>query len=79
MFKVDYDIVNVSTLKGFDAGSVVDLDSLKAKGLLPRKSQRWKVLGKGDIDRALTVRAHACSAKAKDAIAAAGGTVEEVS
>ena len=77
-FKVEYAIVNVSVLGAFDAGAEVDLDVLKGKGIVPRGATRLKVLGKGDLDRALTVRAHRFSAKAKELIAGAGGTAEEL-
>ena len=56
--------------------AVVDLDAVKEKGLIPKKSTRLKILAKGEIDRALTVKAHKFSAKASEAIEAAGGTVE---
>jgi len=78
-FRTEYAIINVSALNIFDAGSEVDLDALKGKGLVPRGADRLKILAKGEVDRALTVRAHRFSAKAKELIAGAGGTVEEVS
>lgn len=77
-FQVETTILNLSGLSAFEAGSVVDLEALKAKGLVPRKAQRLKVLGEGEIDRALTVRAHRFSARAKEAIQSAGGTAEEI-
>ncbi len=61
-----------STETGLDA---VDPDALKAKGLL-RKGAFVKVLGRGTIDRAVTVKAHAFSKSAEAAITAAGGSVE---
>ena len=78
-FRVDYAIVNLSDLRQFDAGSTVDLDAIKAKGLVPRKSVRLKILAKGELDRKLTVKAHKFSAKASEAITAAGGSIEEIS
>lgn len=77
-FKVEYAIVNVSALAAFDAGSEVDLDALKSKGIVPRGAKRLKILAKGELDRALTVKAHRFSAKAKELIAGAGGTAEEL-
>jgi len=73
--------VNVSSLTVFDAGSVVDVAALTERGLVKGNANRnWpvKILAKGDIDRALTVRAHAFSAGAKAKIEAAGGTAEVV-
>ena len=78
-FRVDYAIVNLSDLKGFGAGDTVDLSAVKAKGLVPKKSKKLKVLARGELDRSLTVKAHKFSAKARAAIEAAGGTVEETS
>lgn len=71
--------VNVGRLSVFEAGSVVDIEALAAKGLVKNNANRdWpvKILAKGEIDRALTVRAHAVSASARAKIEAAGGTVE---
>jgi large subunit ribosomal protein L15 len=73
--------VNVGRLDVFEPGSVVDLDSLVAAGLVKNNANRaWpvKILGEGEIDRALTVRADAFSASARAKIEAAGGTVELV-
>jgi large subunit ribosomal protein L15 len=71
--------VNVGQLVVFDAGTVVDVELLEARGLVKNNRNRgWpvKVLAKGDLDRALTVRAHAFSAAARAKIEAAGGTAE---
>ncbi len=68
--------VNVGDLVRFDAGAVVDIDALTGSGLVKKVGDGVKLLGKGDIDRALTVRVHRVSAGAKAKIEAAGGTVE---
>ena len=68
--------VNVKDLARFDAGATVDEASLRAAGLLKRKVDRIKVLGTGDIDRALTLKVHAVSGSAKEKIEKAGGSVE---
>jgi large subunit ribosomal protein L15 len=60
----------------FDAGAEVTLDSLKEKGLLKRKVDVVKILGTGEIDKALTVKVHAFSKSAKEKIEKAGGTAE---
>ncbi len=73
--------VNVGSLAAFDAGSVVDVAALEARGLVKgNKNRKWpvKILAEGDLDRALTVRAHAFSAGARTKIEAAGGTVEVI-
>jgi large subunit ribosomal protein L15 len=71
--------VNVGRLGVFEAGSVVDPEALVARGLVKNNANRdWpvKILAKGDLDRALTVRAHAFSAAARAKIEAAGGTAQ---
>jgi large subunit ribosomal protein L15 len=77
-FKVVYAVINVGDLGEFKAKSTVGLDDLKTAGLIPRSSKLLKVLGGGEIKVALTVKAHRFSGKAKEAIAKAGGTVEEI-
>ena len=54
-FKVDYTVVNISALAGFEAGSEVDLAALKAAGIVPRSATKLKILANGEIDRALSV------------------------
>ena len=68
--------VNVGDLERFDAGVVVDIDALKASGLVKQIGDGVKLLGNGEIDRALIVRVHRVSKGAKAKIEAAGGTVE---
>jgi large subunit ribosomal protein L15 len=77
-FSVNVATVNVDRLAKFDAGSVVDADALKAAGLLRGSYDSIKILGSGTLDRALTVKAHAFSAKAKELIEGAGGKVEVI-
>jgi large subunit ribosomal protein L15 len=68
--------VNIEHLKRFDAGSKVDIAQLTDSGLVKGTFDRVKILGDGELDRALTVRAHAFSARAKEQIEKAGGSVE---
>jgi len=70
-------LINVGRLNGFDAGSEVSVDDLRNAGLVKHRG-RVKVLGEGDIDRALTVKAHAFSLGAVEKIKAAGGSVEVI-
>jgi large subunit ribosomal protein L15 len=72
---VVYQVVNVGALSRFNAGSTVDPATLRGVGLCRRRLP-VKLLAKGTIDRGLTVRVHAFSKAAADAIRAAGGTVE---
>ena len=68
---------NVDDLaKKFDAGETVDLEALKSKGLLKRRVDIVKILGDGELDKALTVQVHAFSKSAKEKIEKAGGSVQ---
>jgi large subunit ribosomal protein L15 len=75
LFRIEYAVVNVESLNRFAAGSVVGAEELRAAGLL-KSAGPFKVLGQGDLERALTVRAHQFSASAQKKIEAAGGKVE---
>jgi large subunit ribosomal protein L15 len=75
--KETFAVVNVERLEGFKAGTIVGPDELRAAGLV-KKRGRIKVLGQGELSRALTVRAHAFSVGAVERIQAAGGTVEVI-
>ena len=74
-FRVDYVVVNLETLERFDANATVDPAALRDHGLVAKQGL-VKVLGRGQITKALTVKAHAFSAGAKRAIEAAGGSTE---
>lgn len=75
--KEHFAIVNLSSFEGFEAGSEVTPDSLRERGLI-RHRGRVKVLAEGDLDRALTVKAHAFSKTAKEKIESAGGSIEVI-
>jgi large subunit ribosomal protein L15 len=76
-FRVEYEVVNLDTLGArFDAGTVVTPALLLEHRLVSGTRKRLKVLGRGEIGKALTVRAHRFSGKAAEKIAAAGGTSE---
>lgn len=77
-FRTDYTIINVDELATFADGETVDLAAVLARGLANPLAPRLKVLGNGDLNRKLTVRAHKFSASAKAKIEAAGGTAEIV-
>jgi large subunit ribosomal protein L15 len=70
--------VNVRDLGRFDKGATVGEAELRAMGLVKGQLDKLKILGTGDLDRALTVRAHAFSASAKEKIEKAGGKVEVI-
>jgi large subunit ribosomal protein L15 len=67
--------VNVGDLEVFAAGTKVDESALKARGLLRGRFDRIKVLGSGELSKAVTVSAHAFSKSAAAKIEKAGGKV----
>lgn len=71
-------VVNLEDLKRFDGGSTVELATLTDSGLVKGAFDKVKILGNGELDRALTVRAHAFSARAKEQIEKAGGKAEVI-
>ena len=73
-FRVEYAVVNLDTLEAFE-GNDVTPDALRAKGLVAKQGL-VKVLGRGQLTRALQVKAHAFSKSAEQAITSAGGSVE---
>lgn len=78
-FRKEWSIVNISQLaEKFAAGTVVTPELLRETGLVKQVKAGIKILAKGDLDVALTVRAHAFSEAAREKIAAAGGSAEVV-
>ena len=77
IFRTEYCPVSAGALNVFEAGTVVTPETMLAAGIIKSLKMPVKVLGDGEIDRALTVKAHKFSASAKAKIEAAGGTVEE--
>jgi len=69
-------VVNVKDLNRFEASAVVDLEALKEAGLVRKAEGEVKVLGKGDLAQALTVKVNGVSKAAKEKIESAGGKVE---
>ena len=59
-FRVEYDVVNLDTLEAFDAGATVDPETLRARGLVAKRGL-VKVLGRGELTKTLTVKAHGFS------------------
>lgn len=73
-----YGIVNLSQLELLPEGVVATADELRARGIVKGRHYGLRVLGKGEITRAVTVRAAHFSATAKEKIEAAGGVAEVV-
>ena len=69
-------VVNVEDLNRFRKGTDVGPNELRDAGLVKGRLYRLKVLGSGELKKALTVRAHAFSASAKEKIMKAGGQAE---
>jgi large subunit ribosomal protein L15 len=78
IFKKEIAIVNVAELGRFEPGGVVDTPALIEAGLVKGRNQGIKLLGKGEIDRQLTVRVNQVSDAARSKVEAAGGTVEVI-
>ena len=76
-FRIEYAVVNIGTLETFGAGTEVDPGMLRSRGLVAKRGL-VKVLGRGELTKSLTVRAHAFSGAAARAIEAAGGSVERL-
>ena len=75
-FRVEYQAVNLDTIEASGLAEVTP-ETLLELGLVGKKSL-VKLLARGEVTRAVTVRVHACSAAAAAAITAAGGTVERL-
>lgn len=75
-WKVEYDVLNVEDLNRLSGGANVDLEALRAAGLVAKRSERVKILGDGDLTVAVNVSGVKVSGSARQKILAAGGTVE---
>ena len=75
-FRVEYQAINLDTIEASGLDEVTP-ESLLAKGLVS-KGALVKVLGRGELGRAVTVKAHAFSKSAEAAISAAGGSTEKL-
>ncbi len=79
MFKTQFAVVNIGLLdERFAEGDEVTPGTLTEVGLIKSPDELVKVLGRGNLEKPLTVRAHGFSASARAKIEAAGGTVEEL-
>lgn len=77
-FKTFFALVQLQDLEVFSVGSVVDLSSLQQVGLVNKPLDGVKILGSGELTKALTVRATAFSKSAAEKITAAGGKAEVI-
>ena len=76
VFRKEYSILNVRDLNRFDAGSQVDIDALLAAGIVKNVRDGVKLLGDGEVTRAVTVKVDKASKEAARKVIAAGGTLE---
>ena len=76
IFRVEYQVVNVSRLGGFESGTEVNPEGLLAKRMIRKKGMPVKILGKGELTTALTLKVHAVSETARKKIEDAGGRIE---
>ena len=77
-FKIEMTVINLDQLDVFPDNSEITPEILQERGLLRGKGRQVKILGDGALSKALTIRAHAFSAKAKEKIEASGGKAELV-
>ena len=78
IFATQYATIKVSDLEKFEAGSVVDAQALLDKGIIKKTLDGVKVLGNGELSKALTVKLTAYTASAKEKIEQAGGKAEVI-
>ena len=77
IFRVSYQVVNLSDLSRCDAGEITK-ESLRSAGLISKIKEPVKILGNGEIKKALTVKVQAFSKSAKEKIEKAGGKAEVI-
>jgi large subunit ribosomal protein L15 len=77
-WRVRFTSVNLERLQGFRKGSVVDPEKMAEAGIIKRADELVVVLGRGEMSKDLTVKAHRFSASARAKIEEAGGKVEEL-
>ena len=79
IFRTEYDVVNLDQLESlFEKGATVTVESLRERGIVSSRTALVKVLGRGEVTKALTVQAHKFSGKAAEKLAAAGGKAEAI-
>ena len=78
IFGTEYTAINVETLNKFEANTVVTPELLKENGVVKQVKDGIKILGNGNLDKALTVQAHKFSKSAVEKIEAAGGKAEVI-
>lgn len=77
-FETKYAVINLSDLNRFEDGDVVTPELLKEKGIIKKQLNGVKVLGNGELEKKITVRAHRFSSKAVTKIEQKGGKAEVI-
>ena len=78
IFRTRYAVVNLDQLAKLDVGTEVTADLLREKGMIKKKLDGLKVLGRGEVSGALKLKVSAISESARKKIEAAGGTIEVI-
>jgi large subunit ribosomal protein L15 len=78
IFRKEYAAVNVGRLDAFDSGATVNAESLKIMGIIKKELDGVKIMGGGELEKELTVRAAKFTQAAKSKIEAAGGKAEVI-
>lgn len=76
IFKKEFNVLNVRDLERFDSGTLVTIETLLEAGVIKQVKDGVKILGTGELTKALTVRVDKVSSAAAEKIVAAGGKVE---
>jgi len=77
IFKKEYALINIADLNRFEKDEVVNVETLKQKGLVNKVGDGVKLLGNGEIKYALTIQVQKYSKTAAEKVKAAGGTIQE--
>lgn len=76
IFKKDFSVINLEKLEGFDGKEAITPDLLKEAGIIKKSAKAIKILGDGELNKPLTIKAHKFSKSALEKIQAAGGKAE---
>lgn len=78
IFRVEYNAINLAQLNQFEKGEKITPETLEKAGLIRNPNNPVKLLGKGKLEKSLTIAVHKASAAAKAAVEQAGGKFEEI-
>ena len=77
IYRKEYAVVNLGDINNkFEAGAIIDVEALKAAGLIKKEYEGVKILSHGELTKAFTIKAAKFSKAAEEKINAAGGTIE---